>query len=94
MIPASGEIRRYRWQIGVRAHVQDQVHADEYVEEEVAVEQPVSGIIGTESENHVAVVRYGDGVLGRWQIELTIKETPLVQIQRVLQIDLFHVLVR
>lgn len=26
----------------MRAHVQDQIHADQYVEQEVAVEQPIS----------------------------------------------------
>lgn len=50
-------------------------------------------IICTESENYVAIVWNGDSVLGRWQIELSVEETPLVQIQRVLQINLFHVLV-
>lgn len=54
----------------------------------------LTGIVCAESEDYVAVVRNGDGVLGRWQIELSVEETPLVEVQRVLQINLFHVLVR
>ena len=57
------------------------------------MEQPVSRIICTESENYVAIVWNSDSVLGRWQVELSVEETPLVEIQRVLQINLFHVLV-
>lgn len=60
----------------------------------MAVEQPVSGIISAESENDVAIIRNGDGVLGRWQIELSVEQTSLIKIQRVLQIDLFHIFVR
>lgn len=58
------------------------------------MEQPVSGIISAESENDVAIIRNGDGVLGRWQIELSVEQTSLIKIQRVLQIDLFHIFVR
>lgn len=60
----------------------------------MAVKQPVSGIISAESENDVAIIRNGDGVLGRWQIELSVEQTSLIKIQRVLQIDLFHIFVR
>lgn len=60
----------------------------------MAVEQPVSGIISAESENDVAIIRNGDGVLGRWQIELSVEQTSLIKIQRVLQIDLFHIFIR
>lgn len=58
------------------------------------MEQPVSGIISAESENDVAIIWNGDGVLGRWQIELSVEQTSLIKIQRVLQIDLFHIFVR
>lgn len=51
-------------------------------------------IVGAESENDVAIVRDGDSVLGRWQIELSVEQTSLIEIQRVFQIDLFHVFVR
>lgn len=42
MVTTGWEIRRYRRQIRVRPDVKDQVHADQYVEQEMAVEQPVS----------------------------------------------------
>lgn len=42
MITAGREVRRYRRQIRVRSHVQNQVHANQYVEQEVAMEQPVA----------------------------------------------------
>lgn len=42
MVTAGREVRRYRRQIRVRPHVQNQIHADQYVEQEVAMEQPVS----------------------------------------------------
>lgn len=42
MVTAGREVRRYWWQVSLRSHVQDQVHTDQYVEQEVAMEQPVS----------------------------------------------------
>ena len=51
-------------------------------------------IVRTEPENDVSVVWNGNSVLGRWQIELSIEQTSLVEVQRVFQIDLLHVLVR
>lgn len=42
MITADREIRWYRRQISLRPNVKDQVHANQYVEQEMAVEQPVS----------------------------------------------------
>lgn len=51
-------------------------------------------VVRTEPENDVSVVWNGNSVLGRWQIELSIEQTSLVEVQRVFQIDLLHVLVR
>lgn len=42
MVTAGREIRWYRRQIPLRPHVQNQIHADQYVEQEVTMEQPVS----------------------------------------------------
>lgn len=42
VITAGREVRRYRRQIRVRPDVQDQIHADEYVEQEMTMEQPIS----------------------------------------------------
>lgn len=50
-------------------------------------------IIGTESENNVAVVWHSNRILGRRQIKLPVKQSSLVEIQRVLQVDLLHVFV-
>lgn len=54
----------------------------------------ITGIVGAESQHNVAVVGYGDGVLRRRQIVLTVQETASVQVQGVFQIDLLHVGVR
>jgi len=42
MVTAGREIRWYRRQIRMRSHVQNQIHANQYVEQEMAMEQPVS----------------------------------------------------
>lgn len=42
MVPAGREVWRYWRQICECAHLQDQVHADDDVEQEVAMEQPES----------------------------------------------------
>lgn len=44
MVTAGREVGWNRRQVSVRPDVQDQIHADQYVEQEVAVEQPVSCI--------------------------------------------------
>src|SRR5436190_2240313 len=48
-------------------------------------------IVRTEAEDDVTIVGNGDGVLGGWQVELSMQETSLIEIESVLQIDLFHV---
>jgi len=42
MVTAGREVGRYRWKVPMRPYVQYQVHADQYVEQEVTMEQPVS----------------------------------------------------
>lgn len=42
VVTAGREVGRHRRQVPVRAHMQYQVHANQYVEQEVTVEQPVS----------------------------------------------------
>lgn len=91
MITADREIRWYRRQIRVRPDVKDQIHANQYVEQEMAMEQPVSRVIRAEAEDDVAIVGNGDGVLGRWQVELSVQKTSLIEIEGVLQIDLLHI---
>lgn len=94
MVTAGREIRWYWWQIPMRPDVKNQIHADQYVEQEVTVEQPVSWIVRAETEDDVTVVGNGDSVLSRWQVELSVQETSLIEIEGVLQIDLLHVPIR
>lgn len=48
-------------------------------------------VIRAEAEDDVAIVGNGDGVLGRWQVELSVQKTSLIEIEGVLQIDLLHI---
>lgn len=82
------------WQVGVRADLEYEVHADDDVEEEVAVEEPEAGVVRPEAEHHVAVVRHGDGVLAGWQVELPVEEALTVEVEGVLQVYLADVAVR
>lgn len=96
VVAASGEVGGDRGQVGVRAHLQHEVHADHDVEQEVAVEQPEAGVVGPEPHDHVAVVGDRDGVLRRRQVTLlqvALQQTSPVQVQSVLQVDFLHVLV-
>lgn len=40
VITTRGEAWWHRWQIGICANLQNEIHADRYVEEEVTVEEP------------------------------------------------------
>lgn len=55
------------------------------------MEQPETGVVCPKSEYHVAVVGHGHGVLTGRQVELPVQQTLPVQVQGVLQVDLFHV---
>lgn len=91
MVTAGREVRWYRRQIPMRAHMQNHIHADQYVEQEVAMEQPVSWIIRAEAEDDVTIVGNSDGVLTGGQVEFSVQETTLIEIESVLQIDLLHI---
>lgn len=96
MISTGREAWRGGWEVSVRTDLKDEVHADDNVEEEVAVEEPEAGVVGPETQDDVAVVGHGDGVLrGRVVslLEVTVQQTAPVEVQRVLQVDLLHVLV-
>lgn len=75
----------------MRPNVKDQVHANQYVEQEMTVEQPVSRVVRAEAEDDVTIVGNGDGVFGRWQVELSVQKTSLIEIEGVLQIDLLYI---
>lgn len=54
VVTASREVGRHRRQVPVSPHVQDQIHTDQYVEQEVAMEQPVSCEGGIDRLNYSA----------------------------------------
>lgn len=91
VVATPGEVRRHWRQVGLCAHVDDEVHADDNVEHEVAVEEPVAGIVGAEAQNHVTVVGHGDRVLQRGLSKVTMQQTTSIQVQGVLQVDLLDV---
>lgn len=97
VVTACGEVGRDGRQVSLSAHLQDQVHADDDVEQEVTVEQPEAGVVGSETDDDVAVVGDSDRVL-RWRqvslLQVTLKQTSPVEVESVLQVDFLHVLVR
>lgn len=65
MIATSGETLRNRREVSVSSHGQNQIHAYDYVEEEVAVEEPKTGVVRPEPQDYVTVVGNRDRVLVR-----------------------------
>lgn len=57
--------------------------------------RPVSftWVVGSESEHDVTVIGHSYRVLGRRQVEVPVQETSPIQVERVFQVDLLHVLV-
>lgn len=88
------EVRRHRWQISLCAHMHDQVHADDNVEHEVTMEEPVARIIGTETQDHVSVVGHSNRVLQGRLCKVTMQKTSSIQVQSVLQVDFLDVGIR
>lgn len=87
MVSAGGEVWRDWWEVSLRADLEYKAHANDYVEEEVTVEEPEARVGGPESNNDVAVVRYSDGVLCRGKIsllEVTLEQTSPVEVESVL----------
>lgn len=96
VVTTSGEVGRHGWKVSLGADLQHQVHADDDVEQEVAMEQPETRVVGAETDDDVAVVGDGDCVLRWWEVSLfqvTLKQTSPVEVESVLQVDLLHVLV-
>lgn len=50
--------------------LEDQVHADDDVEEEVTVKEPEARVSGSETKDNVAVIGHGDGIFRWWQVSL------------------------
>lgn len=96
MVTASGKVGGHGRQVSLGADLQHQVHADDDVEQEVAMEQPEARVVSAETDDDVAVVGDSDGVL-RWRevslFQMTLKQTSPVEVESVLQVDLLYVLV-
>lgn len=61
------------------------------------MEDPEARVVGSKSEDDVAIVGDRDGVLRWWKISLfqvTFEQTSSVKVESVLQVDLLDVLVR
>lgn len=96
VVSACGEVGRDGREVGLGADLQHQAHADDDVEEEVAVEEPEARVVGSETKDDVSVVRDGDGILRGREVsllEVTFEQTSPVEVECVLQVDLLHVLV-
>lgn len=50
--------------------LENQAHTDDNVEEEVAMEEPETGVVSSETEDDISIVRYGNCVLRWGQISL------------------------
>lgn len=61
---------------------------------DVRVPQSLTWVIGSESQHHVTVVGHRHCVLKRRWSELAMQQTASIQVERVLQVDLFHIGVR
>lgn len=70
MISARGEVRRDRGEVCLRADLEDQTHANDNVEQEVTMEEPETRIVGSKSEDNVAVVGHGNSVFRGGKISL------------------------
>lgn len=87
VISASREAWRGWGEVSVRTDLKDEIHADDYVEEEVTVEEPEAGVVGSETQDDVSVVGHGDGVLRRRVVSLlqvTVQQSPPVEVQGML----------
>lgn len=94
-VVAAGREPRWDWgQISLRPNLEYQVHPYHNVVQEVTVEQPETGVVRSESQNYVTVVRHGYRVFSRGKVELPVQKTLSVEVEGVLQVDLPHVVVR
>lgn len=50
-------------------------------------------VVGSEPEHYVTVIGHSYRVLGWRQVEVPVQETSPVQVERVFQVDLLHVLI-
>lgn len=70
MVSTCWEVGRDRRKVCLGTDLEDEAHTDDDVEEEVTVEDPEAGVVGSEPEDDVAVIRDSDGVLRRREISL------------------------
>lgn len=50
-------------------------------------------VVGSEPEHDVTVIGHSYRILGRRQVEVPVQETSPIQVERVFQVDLLHVLI-
>lgn len=93
MISARGEPGWHWRQIPLRPDLENKIHSYDYVEQEVTVEEPETGIVCPKPQDDVTVVWNRDGILSGWQIELSVEQTLSVEIQSVFQVYLGYVAV-
>lgn len=94
VIAATWKVGRHRRQILLRAYMEHQIHADRYMKEKMAMEEPNARIVGAKPQHGVAVIRHCDCVLECWFGEITLQHAQTIQIQSVFQVDLFYCFVR
>lgn len=78
----------------VAAHLEHERHSDFSMELDVAVEEPIARIIGYKSDNCVATIGHGDGVLlwrpkqSPFQLALLVQQLNLLQVHA--RVEPFH----
>lgn len=66
MVATCWEVGRDWRKVRLGANLEDETHANNDVEEEVTVEEPEAGVVGSEPEDNVTVVRDSNGIF-RWR---------------------------
>lgn len=60
----------------------------------MAMEEPISGVVGFDADHDVAVVGHSDSVFERWTLEVTLDETFSVEFEHVFEVNFFDGFVR
>lgn len=97
MVSACGEVGGNWWKVGLCSHLKNEAHADNYVEQEVTVEKPETGIVGPKTKDDVTVVGDCDRIFCRWKVSLfkvTFKQTSSIKVESVFQVDFLNILIR
>lgn len=96
VVTASREVGRDGRKVCLGSDLKYKTHANDYVKEEVAMEEPEARVGSSETENDITVVGNGDGILCGRQVSLfqvTLEQPSSVQVECVLKVDFLDVLV-